>query len=347
VLRFKVPQTDGMVSFDDMVYGHIEKQYADIEDFVILRSDGQPLYVLSNAIDDATDAISHVIRGQDGLANTPKQVLIYQALGRKLPLFAHMPLTMDIKKAKISKRKHGDVVTVAYYRDHGFLPWALCNFLALLGWSTSDDRELFTREEMIREFTLEGVVRHNSIFNYRPDDPNNWTDPKAISINARHMSMMAIEELLPYVRSELQASGLWDDAYDKEKKQWFADTVNLIRTRLHTLKDFSIAGRPYFSDDFTFEDAAVAKNLKKDERVKQLLIDTAEQFDKLCLFNIENTENVIRELAESKGVKPGLIINAVRTAVTGQSAGPGLFELLGAIGKERVVRRLTKAVNML
>ena len=346
VLRFRVPQTDGMITFDDMVYGTIEKRYADIEDFVILRSDGQPLYVLSNAVDDATDAISHVIRGQDGLANTPKQILIYQALGYKLPLFAHMPLTMDIKKAKISKRKHGDVVTVAYYKDHGFLPWALCNFLALLGWSTSDDRELFTREEMIEVFTLEGIVRHNSIFNYRPDDPNNWTDPKAISMNARHMSMMAIEELLPYVRAELQASGLWDDAYDREKKQWFADTVDLIRTRLHTLKDFSTVGRPYFSDDFSFEDAAVAKNMKKDDRVRQLLIDTAEQFDKLSLFNIENTEHVIRALAESKGVKPGLIINAVRTAVTGQSAGPGLFELLVAIGRERVVQRLKKAAEI-
>ncbi|MCX5898911.1 MAG: glutamate--tRNA ligase, partial [Proteobacteria bacterium] len=175
---------------------------------------------------------------------------------------------------------------------------------------------------------------------------NNWTDPKAISITARHMSMMTIEELLPYVRAELQASGLWDDAYDEEKKQWFVDTVNLIRTRLHTLNDFAIAGRPYFSDDFTFEDAAVAKNLKKDERVKQLLIDTAEHFDKLSVFNIEHAENVIRELAERSGVKPGLIINAVRTAVTGQSAGPGLFELLVAIGKERVVRRLKKAAEI-
>jgi len=148
------------------------------------------------------------------------------------------------------------------------------------------------------------------------------------------------------VRAELQASGLWDDAYDEEKKQWFANTVNLIRTRLHTLKDFSTVGRPYFSDDFTFEAAAVAKNLKKDDRVKQLLIDTAEQFDKLSVFNIENAENIIRELAESKGVKPGLIINAVRTAVTGQSAGPGLFELLVAIGKERVVRRLRKTAEI-
>jgi glutamyl-tRNA synthetase len=161
------------------------------------------------------------------------------------------------------------------------------------------------------------------------------------------MSMMDISELLPDVRAELQSSGLWDDAYEGDKKQWFADTVNLIRTRLHTLKDFSTIGRPYFSDDFSFEEAAVAKNLKKDERVKQLLIDTAGEFDKLDIFNIENAENVIRELAESKGLKPGIIINAVRTAVTGQSAGPGLFELLVAIGKERVVRRLTQASAIL
>ena len=166
-------------------------------------------------------------------------------------------------------------------------------------------------------------------------------------MNARHMSMMAVEELLPYVRVELITSGLWDDAYDGVKKQWFADTVNLIRTRLHTLKNFSTVGRPYFSDDFSPEEAAVAKNLKKDKQVKQLLTDTVDQFDKLSLFNIVNTENVIRELAETRGVKPGLIINAVRTAVTGQSAGPGLFELLAAIGKERVVRRLTKAADML
>ncbi len=347
VVRFKVPQTGGMVAFDDAVYGHIEKRYEDIEDFVVLRSDGQPLYVLSNAVDDSMDTISHVIRGQDGIANTPKQILMYQALGYELPVFAHMPLTLDINKAKISKRKHGDVVTVAYYKERGFIPWALCNFLALLGWSTSDDRELFTRDELIEAFSMEGIVRHNSIFNYRPGDPKNWTDPKAISINARYLSMMSFEELMPYVRKELEESNLWDAAYEGEKKQWFEETVNLIRTRLHTLKDFSTVGRPYFSDDFTFEDAAVAKNLKKDDRVKQLLIDTAEQFDKLSVFNIENAENVIRVLAEGKGVKPGLIINAVRTAVTGQSAGPGLFEVLAAIGKERTIARLRKAAEII
>jgi glutamyl-tRNA synthetase len=293
------------------------------------------------------DSITHIIRGQDGLANTPKQILIYQALGYEVPEFAHMPLTLDIKKAKISKRKHGDVVTVAYYRQRGFLPWALCNFLALLGWSTSDDRELFTPAELTEAFTFEGVVRHNSIFNYNPADPNNWTDPKAISINARHMSMMDIEELLPYVKSELTEAGLWDAAFDGERKEWFAQTVNLIRTRLHTLKDFSTIGRPYFSDDFSYDEGAVAKNLKKDSSVKQLMIDLAQLIDKADYFNIDTSEHLVRAFAEKTSVKPGIIINAMRTAVTGQSAGPGLFEVLEAMGKERTVRRLKRAAEMI
>ncbi len=345
VVRFKTPQTDGSVVFEDAVYGTIEKRYADIEDFVILRSDGNPLYVLGNAVDDNMDRISHVLRGQDGIANTPKQILIYDALGYKRPVFAHMSLTLDTKKAKISKRKHGEVVTVAYYKERGFMPWALCNFLALLGWATSDSREFFTREEMIEAFSLEGVSRSNSIFNYTAGDPKNWTDPKAISINARYMSMMALDEIIPYVRDELKLSGLWNDAYDGEKKAWFESVVDLIRTRLHTIKDFSTTGRPYFADDFTCDEAAVQKNLKKDPNLKGYLLQLADSFAGLAAFNIETAEQAVRELAEKLGIKAGLIINGVRTAVTGQASGPGLFELLIAIGRERVVTRLRTAAQ--
>ena len=345
VVRFKTPQTDGSVVFEDAVYGTIEKRYADIEDFVILRSDGNPLYVLGNAVDDNMDRISHVMRGQDGIANTPTQILIYDALGYKRPVFAHMSLTLDTKKAKISKRKHGEVVTVAYYKERGFMPWALCNFLALLGWATSDSREFFTREEMIEAFSLEGVSRSNSIFNYTAGDPKNWTDPKAISINARYMSMMALDEIIPYVRDELKLSGLWNDAYDGEKKAWFESVVDLIRTRLHTIKDFSTTGRPYFADDFTFDEAAVQKNLKKDPNLKGYLLQLADSFAGLAAFNIETAEQAVRELAEKLGIKAGLIINGVRTAVTGQASGPGLFELLIAIGRERVVARLRAAAE--
>ena len=345
VVRFKTPRTGGAVVFDDAVYGRIEKRYADIEDFVILRSDGKPLYVLGNAVDDNMDRISHVMRGQDGIANTPKQILIYDALGYKRPVFAHMSLTLDTRKAKISKRKHGEVVTVAYYKERGFLPWALCNFLALLGWATSDSREFFTREEMIEAFSLEGVSRSNSIFNYTPGDPKNWTDPKAISINARYMSMMPLGELIPYVRDELKASGLWDEAYAGQKKQWFESVVELIRTRLHTIKDFSTQGRPYFAEDFTFEEAAVQKNLKKDPAIKASITGLADMFEKLPAFDLESTEHAARELSEKLGIKAGIIINGVRTAVTGQAAGPGLFELLIAIGRERVVARIRAAAK--
>ena len=345
VVRFKTPRQDGCIAFEDRVYGRVEKRYDDIEDFVILRSDGKPLYLLSSAIDDMTDRITHVIRGQDGLGNTPRQILILSALGYTPPVYAHISLTLDTKKAKISKRKHGEVVTVAYYKDRGFLPWALCNFLLLLGWSNSEDREFFTREELIEAFDLDGIARHNSVFNYTPGDSVNWTDPKAVSMNARYISMLGMDELLPYVAAELQRSGLWQESYAAGKKQWFRDTVELIRTRLHTINDFSTRGRPYFADDFEFEEQAVAKNLKKDERLKTLLPAAAEALAGLAVFDVASIENAVRELCEREAVKPGLIINAIRTACTGQSAGPGLFELVAAIGQERTVARLRAAAG--
>jgi len=347
VVRFKVPKEEGAVAFKDEVYGFIEKRYTDIEDFVILRSDGKPLYVLSNAVDDSLDGITHIIRGQDGLANTPKQILLYQALGYSVPIFAHMSLTLDTKKAKISKRRHGEVVTVSYYREHGFLPWALCNFLALLGWSTSDDREFFTREELIEAFSLDGLVRHNSIFNYYPGDPQNWTDPKAVNMNARYLSLISLDELIPYVKAELQSAGLWDESYEQEKKPWFEQTLDTIRNRLYTLKDFSTKGRCYFADDFELEPAAVKKNLKKDDTIPGYLRNLADRLEGLETFETSSTEQVIRDLCESLGVKPGTLITAVRTAVTGQAAGPGLFDILHIVGRERVVQRLRDTADML
>ncbi|MBM4311040.1 MAG: glutamate--tRNA ligase [Deltaproteobacteria bacterium] len=347
VVRFKTPRQDGCIAFEDRVYGRVEKHYDDIEDFVILRSDGKPLYLLSSAIDDMTDRITHVIRGQDGLGNTPRQILILSALGHTPPVYAHISLTLDTKKAKISKRKHGEVVTVAYYKERGFLPWALCNFLLLLGWSNSEDREFFTREELIEAFDLEGIARHNSVFNYTAGDPNNFTDPKAVSMNARYISMLDMDELLPCVKAELQKSGLWQDAFESEKKQWLRDTVELMRTRLHTINDFSTRGRPYFADDFEFEEQAVEKNLKKDERVKTLLPRVADALAALAVFDHGTIEQALRDFCDQEAIKPGLIINAIRTACTGQSAGPGLFELVAAIGKERTVARLRAAAAML
>jgi glutamyl-tRNA synthetase len=343
VVRFKTPDSGDLFVFNDLVYGPIEKHYGDIEDFVILRSDGSPLYLLSNAIDDMNDGITHVIRGQDGLANTPRQILIYQALGVQPPEFAHMPLTLDLKKQKISKRTHGEVVSVQFYREHGFLPWALVNFLVLLGWHTPDDREIFTREELIEAFSLEGVSRANSIFNYRPGDPKFFTDPKALSLNAHYIRTMPIEALAGYVREEFKAAGLYDPECDGPKRRWFLDTLDLIRARYHTLKDFATLGRAYFSNEFSVDEKAFAKNVLKHPELKTWLPELAERLSALPAWDQAATEAAIRGFIEETGAGSGVIINAVRTVVTGQSVGAGLFDCLVAIGRERVVKRLKNA----
>ena len=348
VIRFKVPREPGsLVAFDDAVYGRMEKKGQDIEDFVIVRSDGRPLYILSNAVDDATDRITHVIRGADHLANTPKQVLIYQALGITPPIFAHIPLSLDNKKAKLSKRSHGEVVTVAYYRHHGVLPWALCNFLALLGWNPADGREFFTREEMTDLFDLSRINRSNSVFNYVPGDPKNWTDPKAIHFNATYIRTMPLEELIPYVEHELKDAGLWDESYAGERREWFMKTIDLIRARFFTLTDFATRGKCYFSDEFDFDPQAKKKNLDKEPLLREYLPELAQRLDSVRDFSHQEIEEVFRSYAEEKEVKAGLLINAARTAVSGSSVGPGLFELLEIVGKERVVQRLIKAKDLI
>jgi glutamyl-tRNA synthetase len=340
VIRFKVPGGPGAVVFEDAVYGVIEKKYRDIEDFVILRSNGQPLYVLSNAVDDIRDRITHVIRGQDHLANTPKQVLLYEALGKPLPHFAHMPLTLDPQRRKISKRTHGEVVAVQFYRDRGFLPWALVNFLVLLGWSTPDNREIFSPEELVEVFSLEGINRANSVFDLRKGDPKFFTDPKAISINAHYIRTMPLEDLLPHVEAELKAAGLWSHAWGAERRSWFAATVDLIRSRYHTLNDFATLGRCYFGDEFPIEGESFAKNVAKHMGLRQWLPLLADRLAQLDDFTSQPIEGIIRDLAAEIGTKAGILINGARVVVTGQAAGPGLFEVLAAVGKDRVVRRL-------
>jgi len=345
VIRFKIPDGEGKVSFKDRVYGLVERSYADMEDFVIVRSNNTPLYLLSNVVDDIRDRITHVIRGQDGLGNTPRQILIYEALGAKVPEFAHMSLTLDPQKAKISKRTHGEVVTVQFYKEHGFLPWALVNFLVLLGWATSEAKEIFTREELIAAFSLDGISRSNAIFNYRKGDPKFFTDPKALSINAHYLRTLPIEEIAALVKIEFLAAGLWKEDYDNNRRQWFLNTLDLIRTRFHTLKDFASLGRAYFTDDYLLDPAAVEKNLSKHPELSTSLPILAERFARLAEFTQESTEKALRDLAEELGIKAGILINGVRTVVTGQIAGSGLFDVLIAVGQERVVKRLSHATE--
>lgn len=345
VIRFAVPKDGDAVRWNDLVYGEQVKQHADLEDFVMLRADGSPLYILSNVVDDAVQGVTHVVRGQDGIPNTPKQILIYKALGYKVPEFAHLPLILDSNRAKLSKRVHGDVVMVKFYQERGFIPEALNNFLVLLGWSAGNDQEFFTREEMIQAFSFEGVNRANAVFNFKKGDERNFTDPKAIWMNAEYISKMALERLLPLVIAEFKKKKLWREEYGNEQAEWFAKTVDLLRARYRTLCDFTTLGRAYFEDDFTYEEAAVAKNLK-DPALETLLPELADRLEVLPEFTLESVETTLRSYAEEKGVKAGLLINASRTALTGQSVGPGMFDVFVTIGQPRAVTRLRQAARM-
>jgi glutamyl-tRNA synthetase len=282
-IRLKVPRGEGSVRFKDEVYGYIEKRYEDIEDFVIVRSNGQPLYVLSNAVDDIRDGVTHIIRGQDGLANTPKQILIYRALGKPVPVFAHMSLTLDNKKAKISKRKHGEIVAVHFYREHGFLPWAFVNFLALLGWATPESKQIFTREELTEAFSLEGLNRANSIFDARKDDPKFFTDPKAISINAHYLRNLPLEEIEPYVRAELKKAGIWNPDFEGAMRGSYMETIGLIRSRYHFTTDFATLGRAYFTDDYPIDSRAMKKNILKHEDLRSWFVILADRLKRSAL----------------------------------------------------------------
>jgi glutamyl-tRNA synthetase len=288
--------------------------------------------------------ITHVIRGQDHLTNTHKQVLLYEALGAPVPLFAHLPLILAPNKGKLSKRKHGEVVSLTTYRDHGFIPAAFRNFLALLGWAPADGKEILSVEELVQQFSLEHIHRSPAVFNFQENDPRHWTDEKALWMNAEYIRTMPVAELLPMVKAELRASKLWRDEYDDDDRDWLLKTLDLIRQRFFTLKDFSGQGRAYFSDDFDFEEAAVNKNLRKDPRLRELLPALADSLEATEPFTAETAEATLRKFAENNDVKAGLLINGSRTMLTGQAVGPSMFEVFEVLGQKRSVERLRSGV---
>jgi glutamyl-tRNA synthetase len=347
VIRFRTPAGE-TVSFDDIVFGPNEKATGDIEDFVLLRSDGSPTYHLSVVADDAEMRITHVIRGQDHLSNTPKQILLHRALGSAVPVFGHLPLLLAPNKAKLSKRKHGEVVSLSFYRDRGFVADAFVNFLALLGWSPGGDRERLSRVELVDLFDLSRVNLSNAVFNFVEGDERNWTDPKAIALNAEYIGTMPLGELLPLVRPFLVQAGLWRDEFEGARRAWYARTIDLLRERCRMLVDFAERGRPYLGDDFSTEEKALEKNLRsKADEVRGLLAALADRLAPVEPWDVGSIEPVVRAFAEEKGVKIGTLMNAARTALTGTGVGPGIFEVFEIVGRERAAARLREAEGRL
>ena len=335
VLRFKVPRDGGQkVEFHDNVYGAQSKAANDIEDFALLRSNDMPTYHLASCADDADLQITHIIRGQDHLSNTFKHVLIFNALGVTPPQFAHLPLLIAPDGSKLSKRKHGPVVSVTTYRDAGFLPHSYVNFLCLLGWSPKGNRELMTREELIAAFSFEGVNRSNAVVNFSDADP---IDPKALWLNSQQMRAVKPEELLAPVKAELAAHNVpnpFDDAH-------LAHMIDVLRARYSTLHDFSSKGRPYFADDFTIEPVSLEKLDVPGAR--ELMHELGARLEATSEFTAASVEAELRKLAEERAVKPGVLINASRAALSGQPVGPSAFAVFTVIGRDRAIARLKKA----
>ncbi len=329
-IRFRIPE-EGATAFEDAVFGRVEFAHADLEDFVLLRSDRMPTYHLSVVADDVDMRITHIIRGADHLSNTPKQVLLYGALGEPAPAFAHVPLILGPDRTRLSKR-HG-ATSVTAYRDRGLLPEAFRNFLALLGWAPGDNREILATEELVAAFSLEGISKSNAVFN---TEKLEW-------MNQQYIQSYPAERLLPYVRRELEKTGLWREDFDRA---WLLRALDLLKPRMRTLHDFTTSARAFFTDDFPIDPAA-AEKFWKDPALGELLGALAAEMERVEPFDASGAEAALRGLAERKGLKAAVLINAARVALTGQAVAPSLFAVMDLLGRERVVKRLRAAAQRL
>jgi glutamyl-tRNA synthetase len=324
-VRFRVPPDK--TSFHDCVFGDIEVDHAILEDFVLLRSDGMPTYHLGVVVDDIDLKITHVIRGADHISNTPKQILLYRAVDAPLPEFAHLPLILGPDKQRLSKR-HG-ATSVMAYAEMGYLSEAFFNFLSLLGWSPGDDREILNRRELIELFSLEGVGKANAVFGL---DKLDW-------FNGQYIRNASAEILRKMVRRELISAKIWDEATVAPDS--LDAILDLLKNRARKLSDFSGNFKSFFTDDFVYDEAAAAKFLA-DPKLKELVPALLHQYNENDAFTLPSTEETLRLLAEKKGVKAGLLINALRVGLTGQGVAPGLFEVMLALGRQRTLGRLQR-----
>ena len=342
VLRFRVPrERAGGVGFKDLVFRKQFRKFSDMEDFALLRSNGGPTYHLASTVDDGELRISHVIRGQDHLTNTYKHILLLEALGYERPKFGHLPLLLGPDGSKLSKRRHGPIVSVTNYCEMGFIPCGLVNYLSLLGWSPKDNREVLNVAELIEAFEIEHVLRTNAVVQFDQQSGSAHADPKAVWLNGQHLRRMPATQLLPAVEGLLRNAGWWQDEYAGSRHAWLLEAVDALRSRLNLLTDFTVRCRAYFRDDFGMEEKA-RRNLDR-EGARELLHELAHRVESEIEFTEESVERTLRSLATERGVKAGLLINASRAALTGQSVGPSAFRVFTLIGKPRTLERLRAA----
>jgi len=331
-LRLHIPE--GETFFYDIVYKELKRENKDIDDFIIMRSDDRPTYNFACVVDDLEMKIGHVIRGNDHISNTFKQILIYQALGSENPSFAHLPLSLGMDRQKISKRK--GAVAITDYRDSGFLPEAVINFLALLGWSPKDNREILSKEELIQLFSLENVNPANPVFDLQKLE---W-------MNGEYIRACEDERLLDLAIPFLVKGNLITREVADKKKGWLLRFVSLLKERCKTLKDFAEKGKYFFGFDYQYEPKAASKHFNSAEAADRLNV-FVDRMSSLESSEKEKIEEALRKLADELKIKPAPLIHTVRLAVTGITEGPPLFDILELLGKEEVGKRIKKAVEFI
>ncbi|HEY3174563.1 MAG TPA: glutamate--tRNA ligase [Candidatus Polarisedimenticolia bacterium] len=331
-LRFRVPE--GRTVYDDLVHGPTSFNNADIEDLVLLRTDGSPTYNLSCVSDDIDMRITHVIRGDDHISNTPKQILLYRALGAEPPRFGHLPLILGPDKKRLSKR-HGAVSVMEYSRA-GYLPEALFNFLALLGWSPGNDREILTKAEMIEAFSFEGVGSRGAVFDTE----------KLTWMNGEYLKMKPATELAALVRPSFEEAGLWSAGLEAQRRDWFLKLLELLKDRCRLVTEFARDARPFLTESLDYEPVAAARHLGSPGAVGRLAA-LRDALARVEPFDEASCESALRELAARLGVKAGDLIHPARVALTGRMVSPGIFAVMAIMGREGTLARLNRAARFI
>ncbi|MFL5604831.1 MAG: glutamate--tRNA ligase [Gemmatimonadaceae bacterium] len=334
-IRFRVPE--GTTSWDDLVHGEIAFPNKDIEDFIILRTDGTPIYNMAVVSDDIAMDITLVMRGDDHISNTPKQIMLYRALDAELPRFAHLPMIHGLDGKKLSKR-HG-ATAVGDYQHLGILPGAMLNFLALLGWSPGHDIEVMSLEQMVELFSTDGLQKKAAIF-----------DPKKLEwMNGQHLSLIDNETLASIVTPALEAAGLTTSASLASRRDWYMALLDLLKVRARTIDDIVRQAEPYFRDEISYDADAEAKQWKDRPATAELLAAVREALAALPSWDAAAMEAALRALAEGLGFgeKAGKIFQPLRVALTGLGVSPGIFDVLVMLGRDRSLARLDRAVARL
>ena len=332
VIRFRIPE--GTTEWNDLVHESIAFPNKDLEDFVILRSNGTPIYNLAVVSDDIAMEITVVMRGDDHISNTPKQILLYRALGAELPIFAHLPMIHGMDGKKLSKR-HG-ATAVGDYQHQGLLPTAMLNFLALLGWSPGGDREVMTMEEMIELFTPDGLQRKAAIF-----------DPKKLEwMNGQHLSRIPLEDLEPRITPMMIAAGLVTADDVAARRDWYLALLDLLRVRARTTDDIVRQAGPYFLPTIEYDAEAAGKSWKDPSAAVEILSSARESLAG-AEWTPEALEAALRGLAEARGIAAGKVFQPLRVALTGMGVSPGIFEVLIMQGRELALRRIDQAIEWL